>query len=78
MNTRFITGASRGLGLAFAEKALEQGDQLVLAARSLEVMKAAGARFPDTALAIEMDITDQEQRTTASHLRAARVVPDGH
>ncbi len=69
VNTWFITGASSGLGLAFAETALEQGDQVVLAARSLETMKATVARFPDRALAIEMDVTNREQRTTA--VRAA-------
>ena len=65
VNTWFITGASSGLGLAFAEKALEEGDQVVLAARSRQAMKAVVACFPDMALAIEMDITDRPQRTTA-------------
>lgn len=69
LNTWLITGASSGLGLAFVETALGQGDQVVLAARSLETMNAVVARFPNTALAIEMDITDRKQRTAA--VRAA-------
>jgi NAD(P)-dependent dehydrogenase (short-subunit alcohol dehydrogenase family) len=72
VNTWFITGASSGLGLAFAEKALEEGDQVVLAARSQQTMKAVVARFPDTALAIEMDITDREQRATAVRVAETR------
>jgi len=45
--TWLITGASSGLGHALAEHVLKQGDQVVLAARSLESMRTLAAAFPD-------------------------------
>jgi NAD(P)-dependent dehydrogenase (short-subunit alcohol dehydrogenase family) len=60
--TWLITGASSGLGRALAEHVLKQGDQVVLAARSLESMQTLAAAFPDTALALPLDVVNPSQR----------------
>jgi NAD(P)-dependent dehydrogenase (short-subunit alcohol dehydrogenase family) len=60
-----ITGASSGLGYALAEFALQQGERVVLAARSLNSMNALAARYPKTALAVELDVTQARQRIAA-------------
>jgi citronellol/citronellal dehydrogenase len=73
--TLFITGASRGIGLAIAERAGRDGANVVIAAKSTvanpklpgtihsaaEAVKAAGGR----ALAIRCDIREEEQVLTA-------------
>ncbi len=64
-STWLITGASSGIGYALAQHVLEQGDQVVLAARTLGPMLALADRYPDTALAITLDVTDPRQRTNA-------------
>ena len=43
---------SRGLGYALAEHVLKQGDQVVLAARTVASMEALAASYPNTALAV--------------------------
>jgi len=42
--TWFITGASSGFGMAFAEFALERGDHVVATARSVSKLEALVAR----------------------------------
>jgi NADP-dependent 3-hydroxy acid dehydrogenase YdfG len=53
-----ITGASSGIGYALAEHVLEQGDQVVLGARTLDPMAALTERHPDE-LAFSTDYPDQ-------------------
>src|SRR4029077_12907148 len=60
--TWLITGASSGLGYALAEYVLERGERVVLAARSMDSMRGLAARFPDTALAVGLDVTQPQQR----------------
>lgn len=60
--TWLITGASSGLGRALAEHVLEQGDHAVLAASSFAATSELAARYPDTALAVRLDVTDPVQR----------------
>ncbi|MFK4246665.1 SDR family NAD(P)-dependent oxidoreductase [Micromonospora chokoriensis] len=58
MRTWFITGASRGLGRAFADAALDRGDQVVAASRSI----ARGdfdERHADRLLVLPLDVTDR-------------------
>jgi NAD(P)-dependent dehydrogenase (short-subunit alcohol dehydrogenase family) len=54
-----ITGASRGLGRAFAQAALEDGDAVVLTARDPSALAEPCAAHPDTALALALDVTDR-------------------
>jgi NAD(P)-dependent dehydrogenase (short-subunit alcohol dehydrogenase family) len=63
--TWFITGASSGLGRAIAEHVLGQGDRAVLTARTRPALEALADRFPDTALAVPLDVTDAGGRRAA-------------
>jgi NAD(P)-dependent dehydrogenase (short-subunit alcohol dehydrogenase family) len=70
--TWLITGASSGLGYALAEFVLQRGDRVVLAARSMDSMRGLAARFPDTALAVGLDVTQPQQRLAAVEHAEAR------
>ena len=59
--TWLITGASRGLGRAFAEVALEAGDHVVATARKADHLDDLVAQHPDRALALALDVTDHAQ-----------------
>jgi NAD(P)-dependent dehydrogenase (short-subunit alcohol dehydrogenase family) len=63
--TWLITGASSGLGYALAEFVLQRGDSVVLAARSMDRMPGLAARFPETAVAVVMDVTKPQERKAA-------------
>jgi NAD(P)-dependent dehydrogenase (short-subunit alcohol dehydrogenase family) len=65
VKTWLITGASSGLGYALAKYVLEKGDRVVMGARTLTAMSDLAARFPDTALALTLDVTRPEHRTAA-------------
>ncbi|NGO77223.1 SDR family oxidoreductase [Streptomyces sp. YC504] len=56
--TWFITGASRGLGHAFAVAALERGDQVVAAARSV-TQDHFDQRHSDRLLTLNLNVTDR-------------------
>ncbi|WP_431931629.1 SDR family oxidoreductase [Micromonospora sp. RP3T] len=58
MRTWFITGASRGLGRAFADAALDRGDRVVAAARTV-TPDDFDARHGDRLLALTLDVTDR-------------------
>ncbi|TDC71453.1 SDR family NAD(P)-dependent oxidoreductase [Actinomadura sp. GC306] len=55
----FITGASRGLGRAFAEAALSAGDRVVGAARDLSPLADLAAAHPDDLVLLTLDVTDR-------------------
>ncbi|MCU1691327.1 MAG: putative oxidoreductase [Frankiales bacterium] len=57
--TWLVTGASRGLGRAFCEVALEAGDAVVATARRPEQLDDLVAAHPDRALAVALDVTDR-------------------
>ncbi len=79
--TLFITGASRGIGLAIALRAARDGANIVVAAKTVtpnpklpgtiysaaEAIEAAGGK----ALALELDIRDEEQVRLAVEKAAA-------
>ncbi|MFD2765847.1 SDR family oxidoreductase [Micromonospora eburnea] len=56
--TWFITGASRGLGRAFTVAALERGDRVVAAARTI-VADDFDERHRDRLLTLTLDVTDR-------------------
>lgn len=55
----FITGASGGFGRLWAEAALQRGDQVIASARSAGRLAELTERFPQSALALELDVTDR-------------------
>jgi NAD(P)-dependent dehydrogenase (short-subunit alcohol dehydrogenase family) len=57
----FITGASSGLGNAFARHALSQDHRIVATARSEAKLSALVALAPERALARSLDVTDTAQ-----------------
>ncbi|GAC1441134.1 MAG: SDR family oxidoreductase [Mycobacteriales bacterium] len=59
--TWLVTGASRGLGRAFCEVALEAGDSVVATARKPEQLDDLVAAHPGTAVALALDVTDRSQ-----------------
>ncbi|WCN80135.1 SDR family oxidoreductase [Micromonospora sp. LH3U1] len=56
--TWLITGASRGLGRAFADAALDRGDRVVAAARTI-AQDDFDERHGDRLLALTLDVTDR-------------------
>ncbi|WP_104180398.1 oxidoreductase [Arthrobacter sp. B0490] len=65
MTTWLITGCSTGLGRALAEAALQRGDNVVATARDASKVEDLTAAYPDTALALPLDVTDADQVRTA-------------
>jgi NAD(P)-dependent dehydrogenase (short-subunit alcohol dehydrogenase family) len=59
--TWFITGTSRGFGREWATAALERGDRVVGTARDLSTLDELTASYPDTFLALRLDVTDRAQ-----------------
>ncbi|OXR46544.1 putative oxidoreductase [Nocardia cerradoensis] len=57
--TWFITGASRGLGRAFTEAALQAGDRVVATARDVEPLRDLGAAHPDRLIPLRLDVSDR-------------------
>lgn len=56
----FITGTSSGIGRELAEEALAQGYRVVATARKPEVLKDLVEKYPETALAVKLDVTNKE------------------
>jgi len=54
----FITGTSSGLGRALAEEVLSQGFRVVATARKPEVLQDLIEKYPDTARAVKLDVTN--------------------
>ncbi|ANP74557.1 SDR family oxidoreductase [Cryobacterium arcticum] len=58
--TWFITGASKGFGREWAEAALERGDSVAGTARKLETLDDLRDTYPETFLALRLDVTDRD------------------
>ncbi|MFI6449735.1 SDR family NAD(P)-dependent oxidoreductase [Kitasatospora sp. NPDC050543] len=56
----FVTGASRGLGRAFAQAALTAGDRVVVAARTTAPLEELAAAHPGRVLPLGLDVTDRD------------------
>jgi NAD(P)-dependent dehydrogenase (short-subunit alcohol dehydrogenase family) len=72
MTTWFITGCSTGLGHAFGEAALGRGHNVVVTARDVAKVQDLADAYPDTALALSLDVTDDYQVTEAVRAAEAR------
>ena len=57
--TALITGAARGIGLAFAAAYIREGAKVVLADIDLEAAQSAAGRLGQLACAVALDVTDQ-------------------
>jgi NAD(P)-dependent dehydrogenase (short-subunit alcohol dehydrogenase family) len=56
-----ITGASRGLGRAFTEKALKAGHRVVATARNSEHLAEVASKFGQSARTVSLDVTKEAQ-----------------
>lgn len=56
----FITGTSSGFGRALAEEVLAKGDRVVATARKPEVLQDLIEKYPETARAVKLDVTNLE------------------
>ncbi|MEW1810273.1 oxidoreductase [Pseudarthrobacter phenanthrenivorans] len=65
MATWLITGCSTGLGRALAEAVLASGHNAVVTARNVDAVEDITVGFPDTALALPLDVTDKAQISAA-------------
>ena len=59
MKTWLITGCSSGLGRALARAVLEREDQAAVTARDRDKLLEFQKEFPETALTLPLDVTDQ-------------------
>jgi NAD(P)-dependent dehydrogenase (short-subunit alcohol dehydrogenase family) len=59
MATWLITGCSTGLGRALAAAALDQGEKVVVTARDAATVGELSRCYPETALALPLDVTDR-------------------
>ena len=55
----FITGTSRGFGREWAQAALERGDRVAGTARELAALDELVKQYPETFLALPLDVTDR-------------------
>lgn len=63
--TALITGAARGIGLAFAEAYVAEGARVAIADINAAAAEAAAAGIGPAAIAVRMDVTDQASIETA-------------
>ena len=59
--TWFITGASTGFGRVLAEEVLKGGGKVIATARNLDKVADLEAKYPQTAKALALDVTDAGQ-----------------
>jgi NAD(P)-dependent dehydrogenase (short-subunit alcohol dehydrogenase family) len=72
MPTWLITGCSSGLGRHLAEAVLARGWNAVVTARTLAAVEHLSRRFPDTALALPLDVRDRARSIEAVQQAEAR------
>ena len=60
-----ITGCSSGFGRALAAAVLARGERCVVTARDVDTLRDLVAAYPDTGLALPLDVTDRDQREHA-------------
>jgi NAD(P)-dependent dehydrogenase (short-subunit alcohol dehydrogenase family) len=72
-STWFITGCSTGLGRSLAEAVLAHGDNAVVTARDASKVQDLVDAYPETALALALDVTVPSQVTAAVAAAEERV-----
>ena len=60
MTTWLITGCSSGIGRGIAKAVLKNGDNAVVTARNVATLTDIVEDYPDTAIAVPLDITNKE------------------
>lgn len=70
--TWLITGCSSGIGHALCERVLERGERVVCTARDASKLSDLVARFPNTAIALPLDVTDPASVASAVETAIAR------
>ena len=60
-----ITGCSTGIGRALAQRVLAHGDRCVVTARNIASIADIVVPYPDTSLALSLDVRDAAQRKHA-------------
>ncbi|MFF5720543.1 oxidoreductase [Streptomyces buecherae] len=65
MSVWFVTGASRGLGAEITREALDRGHSVIATAREASAVLRAYPQAPDGLLAVNANVTEPEQLTTA-------------
>lgn len=61
----FITGCSTGFGRNLAEEVLSKGEKVAVTARNPEDVKTLVTKYPESAIAIKLDVTVKEQVVAA-------------
>ena len=56
----WVTGASSGIGLALAERLLEDGFTVAVSARSVDALESLAARLPGRIVPFPLDVTDHD------------------
>ncbi len=56
-----ITGSSTGFGRTLAETVLEKGDKVIATARKPEQLEDLISKYPETAIALKLDVTNQAE-----------------
>lgn len=60
MKTWLITGCSTGLGKSLAKAVLNKGDCAMVTARDEDTLNEFAEKFPETAMILALDVTDQK------------------
>lgn len=73
--TALITGAARGIGLAFAKAYVAEGARVAIADIDIQRAQDAAAEIGEAAFAVEMDVTNQQSIDEAVANSASRLGP---
>lgn len=68
----FITGCSTGFGRHLAQEVLQNGDKVAVTARNTDDVNDLVTKYPDTAIAIKLDVTNAEQIQSAVQTATAK------